>query len=256
MLQEWGWPPERIQVLETDLGVSGSIAGHREGFANLLEQMRAGIVGLVAVTDSSRLARNLQDFAAFDEAARQHDVFLAVGSQVYDLRDPNVAFVSTIFGANSARENRTRVELSIRARRKKAEAGIAITRPPVGYVIAPGGNWVKDPDLRVRDVIQLIFDKFMELRSTGAVCRFFRQREILLPARMRPGGRHWVAARRTEIYRILRHPAYSGVYAYGLTEREPPQVAGQVRRHLIRRAQGRWLQCGFRSKLNAQIGPT
>src|SRR5262249_28382527 len=163
---------ERIEVLDQDLGVSGAIPGHREGFGYLLQQMRSGAVGLVAVTDSSRLARKLPGLAAFYGAPRPHNALPAGGTQITDFRDPNGAFVGTILGANAARENQARVQLSKQARRKKAEVGIATIQPPVGYVVTHGGHWIKDPDPRILDVIQLIFDKFLELRSTGAVTRF------------------------------------------------------------------------------------
>src|SRR5215831_20393904 len=148
-------------------------------------------IGLVAVIDASRLARDLQDFAEFDATARMHDALFAMGTQIYDLRDPNVAFMSTIFGANAAREHRARVEMSKKARLKKAEAGIATTLPPLGYVSAPGGNWIKDPDLRVQTAIQLVFDKYLELGSIGSVTRYLRHNALLLPGRVIRTGRTW-----------------------------------------------------------------
>jgi DNA invertase Pin-like site-specific DNA recombinase len=227
MLKEWGWSPERIAIIDNDLGFSGSIPGHREGFARLLEQMGTGRVGLVVVTEASRLARNLQDFAAFDEAARHHDVLFAVGSQIYDLRDPNVAFISTIFGANAARENRARVEMSKKARLKKAQAGIATTHPPIGYIRVGGGSWIKDPDPRVQDAIELVFDKYRELGSGGAVVRFLRRSGIRLPGRIQSNGRSWPAATKSAVFAILTHPAYAGIYEYGRTEISEPATAGR-----------------------------
>ena len=242
MLETWGWSSGQIEVIENDLGVSGSIPGHREGFTYLLEQMSAGIVGIVAVTDSSRLARNLQDLAAFDQVARQHDVLLASGGQITDFRDPNGAFVGTILGANAARENQARVEMSKRARRKKAEAGIATTRPPVGYIISGKGVWIKDPDPRVRDIIQLIFDKFLELGSCGAVVRFLRRREVLVPGRTPRHQRTWIAARRDEVLRILKSIVYTGVYEYGRTHRVDTFKPGKrATRRPIPRSQGGWV---------------
>lgn len=234
VLRGWGWPPALIEVVDTDLGVSGSIPGHREGFSYVLEQMRAGLVGLVAVTENSRLTRNLQDLAAFDELARRHDVLLAVGEAVTDFRDPNAAFIGAILGANAARENRARALLFKLARRKKAEAGIAVSRPPVGYV-RQNRLWIKDPDPRIQEVIQLVFDKYLELRSAGAVTRFFRLHGILLPTRLRREGRTWVPAQRTPIFLILTHPAYSGAYTYGVTKEVPAAPGRKARwRHIWR----------------------
>src|SRR2546428_12457529 len=60
-LEDWGWPRERIELIDDDLGASGSNPGSRAGFARLLDRMRTGEVGVVAVTQESRLARNLVD---------------------------------------------------------------------------------------------------------------------------------------------------------------------------------------------------
>ena len=215
-LSDWGWPLDRIDVIDDDLGVSGSTPGARLGFNNLVERVRAGDVGLVAVTDTSRLTRNLPDLARFIEVAREHDVLLLQSGQVTDFRDPNSAFIGVILGANTERENRARILDSQRARRKKAEAGIATTHPPLGYV-SSHGQWLKNPAPRVRDVVQLIFDKFLELGTTGALARSFHQLGIKIQTRKWNGVPTWTLPTRTRLFEILKHPAYAGVYRFGKT---------------------------------------
>jgi hypothetical protein len=104
-----------------------------------------------------------------------------------------------------------------RARRKKAEAGIASTAPPAGYVAERGGTWRKDPDDRVRAVIQLVFDKFAELRSCGPVQQYLTREGIDLPRRRERGIVKWSKPSRVRVHRILRNPAYAGTYTYGAT---------------------------------------
>src|SRR6266481_1525059 len=65
VLQAWGWPPESIEIIDEDLGISGSHAGLRQGFNALVQRMQAADIGIVAVTDISRLARNLTDLSKF-----------------------------------------------------------------------------------------------------------------------------------------------------------------------------------------------
>jgi DNA invertase Pin-like site-specific DNA recombinase len=89
------------------------------------------------VIDINRLCRNLPDLVKFREAALRRDVLLVHGGQVTDFRDPNADFVGMILGLNAARENRARAEQARAARRKKAEAGIATTAAPIGYVADP-----------------------------------------------------------------------------------------------------------------------
>ncbi|SRR6266545_279971 len=240
-LRDWGWPDELIELLD-DFGVTGSNPGWRSSFNCLLARMKAEEIGMVAVTQDSRLSRNLLDFAAFAEAARRFDVLLAYGEQVIDFQDPNGEFIATILGSNAARENRVRIDLSRQARRKKAEAGWAPTGPPIGYVRRPGGVWVKDPDPRVREVIQLLFDKVWEVGSARGLVRYFRQHHIQLPRKPRRGHGLWVDATQENVHRLLTHPAYSGAYVYGRTavdERLDRYASGK---HRFRRVpRGEWI---------------
>ncbi len=56
----WGWPERAIQVIE-DIGRSGSSAKGRPGWQRLLDLVRQGGVGLVLVSDLSRLSRSEAD---------------------------------------------------------------------------------------------------------------------------------------------------------------------------------------------------
>src|ERR1700747_3901660 len=53
-----GWPLERIQILDCDLGKSGSQSAGRDGFQKLVSDVALGKAGLVWGLEVSRLARN------------------------------------------------------------------------------------------------------------------------------------------------------------------------------------------------------
>src|SRR3954466_4686726 len=53
-----GWPADKVVVIDEDLGVSGSGAVARSGFARLTAEVALGHVGLVLGLEVSRLARN------------------------------------------------------------------------------------------------------------------------------------------------------------------------------------------------------
>src|SRR5438105_15010347 len=57
-----GWSTERITVIDEDLGLSGSGAVARSGFARLTAEVALGRVGLVLGLEVSRLARNNADW--------------------------------------------------------------------------------------------------------------------------------------------------------------------------------------------------
>jgi DNA invertase Pin-like site-specific DNA recombinase len=59
--QELGWVAERVRVIDTDLGLSGSDAAGRSGFQELVAEVSLGHAGIVFGYEVSRLARNNAD---------------------------------------------------------------------------------------------------------------------------------------------------------------------------------------------------
>ena len=57
-----GWPHERVQVIDEDLGKSGAGSVERHGFQKLIAEIGLGNAGLVVSLDASRLARNNRDW--------------------------------------------------------------------------------------------------------------------------------------------------------------------------------------------------
>src|SRR3972149_821458 len=57
-----GWPKERIEVIDTDLGQSATSAQDREGFQKLVAEVGLGRAGIVMGLEVSRLARNSSDW--------------------------------------------------------------------------------------------------------------------------------------------------------------------------------------------------
>src|SRR5258705_3411818 len=58
----YGWPLERIHVIDNDLGKSGAQAQHRDGFQLLVSEVAMGKAGIVMGLEVSRLARNSADW--------------------------------------------------------------------------------------------------------------------------------------------------------------------------------------------------
>jgi DNA invertase Pin-like site-specific DNA recombinase len=57
-----GWPPERIHVIDCDLGKSAAQAAGRDGFQQLVSEVAFGKAGVVMGLEVSRLARNSADW--------------------------------------------------------------------------------------------------------------------------------------------------------------------------------------------------
>ena len=57
-----GWRPEAIEIIDTDLGLSGAEVQHREGFKDLLARLSLGQVGIILSSEVTRLSRNGSDW--------------------------------------------------------------------------------------------------------------------------------------------------------------------------------------------------
>jgi len=57
-----GWPTERVVVIDSDLGQSGTSVADREGFQKLVSEVSLGRAGIVLGLEVSRLARNNADW--------------------------------------------------------------------------------------------------------------------------------------------------------------------------------------------------
>lgn len=86
----WGWLPERIVVIDEDLGQSGTTAKGREGFQRLLRLVDQGQVGGIFCTHLSRLSRGHSDLDNLVGQCRLHRTLLISNDQIIDLHNsPN-----------------------------------------------------------------------------------------------------------------------------------------------------------------------
>jgi hypothetical protein len=81
-----GWPHERVQVIDEDLGKSGAGGVERQGFQKLIAEIGLGNAGLVISFDASRLARNNRDWHQLLELCSVFGVLIADGERLYDPR--------------------------------------------------------------------------------------------------------------------------------------------------------------------------
>ena len=81
-----GWPQERVQIIDEDLGKSGAGGVERHGFQKLIAEIGLGNAGLVVSLDASRLARNNRDWHQLLELCSVFGVLIADGERLYDPR--------------------------------------------------------------------------------------------------------------------------------------------------------------------------
>ena len=82
-----GWAASDIEVIDTDLGLSGRSADNRTGFKEIIARVCLGEVGSIFGLEVSRLARSNADLAKLLELARLTDTLVIDTDGVYDLAD-------------------------------------------------------------------------------------------------------------------------------------------------------------------------
>jgi len=78
-----GWPAERVVVIDSDLGLSGSDSD-REGFQRLVAAVGLGEVGVVLGLEVSRLARSSSDWHRLLEICALTDTLILDEDGIYN----------------------------------------------------------------------------------------------------------------------------------------------------------------------------
>ena len=216
---ELGWPESQIIVIDDDLGKSAISAADRTGFQALVAAVGLGRVGLILVTDVSRLARNCADWFQLLDLASIYATLITDAGGLYDPRDYNDRLLLGLKGTFSeAQWYSMRAQLQA-ARLNKARRAELALRLPVGYDRRADGQVILRPDRQVQSAIRLVFDQFERLTSARAVLCYFNDQHLLLPHRILDGPNRgeieWVKPSYQAIYAILKNPVYAGAYAYG-----------------------------------------
>lgn len=234
--QAFGWPTSHIVVIDDDLGKSAATATEREGFQSLVAAVGLGQVGIILVTDVSRLARNCGDWYQLLDLASVYGTLLSDASGVYDPRCYDDRLLLGLKGTFSeAQWYNMRTQLYA-ALLNKARRGELAIRLPVGYHREADRSVVLVPDREVQHAIRLVFDQFERLGSAHAVLCCFRDHGLEVPRKVQTGPDagdiYWARASYQAIYHILKQPAYAGAYTYGKQHRV--RVPGTQRKVVTR----------------------
>lgn len=225
----FGWPRERVHVIDDDLGKSGASSRDRQGFQTLIAEVGLGKAGLVISLDASRLARNNRDWHQLLELCSLFGVLIADGERLYDPAAYHDRLLLGLSGIMSEAElHQIKVRLH-QGERQKAARGELRLPLPAGLIHNRDGSVTFNPDEEVQERLRLVFAKFRELRSAKAVMRYLRRNNLLLPVRPlhgpAPHAVVWRAADSARVIQILKNPAYAGAYVYGRRRPDP------LRRH-------------------------
>ncbi len=228
--QQLGW--RNVESIDMDLGKSAGVgAAVRQGFEHLLTQVATHQVGIIFSRELSRLLRTDRDFCQLMEVCQLFDTLLGDSEQIYDLSLMDDQLVLGIKGTLSVVELRTMKLRLLQGQESKARRGELFRLLPPGYVLNPdGNNVVKDPDLRVQEMMALVFRKFGELWSLRQTMLWFHDNQVELPVNKVRGGQRrlaWQLPTYSFISDVLHNPLYAGAYVYGRRPREVTLIEGR-----------------------------
>lgn len=222
-----------VEVIDDDLGRSASGTVARPGFDRLVAWLCAGKVGAVLCQDASRLARNGRDWHHLLELCGLVEARVIDHDGVYNPCQPNDRLLLGMKGSISEFELgvlRTRMLDAARAKAQRGELRLSV---PFGYVWHREVGLGLDPDLRLQEVIRIIFTRFRELGSARQVLLSMTADQMHFP-RPSDEGRmvnfKWLPIRYRNVIAVLKNPFYAGVYVYGKSEKRTSIVDGRARR--------------------------
>lgn len=238
-----GWPRTSIEVIDTDLGISGKWGVARAGFTELVTRVCSGDVGAIFGIEITRLARSNADVARLAEFARITGTLLIDPDGVYDPADVNDRVLLGFKGTMGEMELHVMAQRLHANKRAAAERGELRAPLPVGYVHDDAGDVVIDPDAEVQAAIRDVFAAFAACGSAYGVVAAFKDRKFPLRAYggAWAGQLRWGRLTHARVIGVLKNPCYAGAYVHGrYGSRRTVEPDGTVRSGLVERPRAEW----------------
>jgi DNA invertase Pin-like site-specific DNA recombinase len=211
-----GWSPEKIIVVDEDLGKSAAGTVHRHGLEKMLTHLCLGEVGVIFCAEASRLARNGREWHQIIDFCSIVGALIIDYEGAYDPRLPSDRLLLGVKGTVSQFELELFRKRAQDAMRKKAQTGELWFSIPAAFNLTEDDRCEINPDLRIQQAIRLVFQKFREFGSIRQVHLWFCRERIELP--VRDSHQHnrifWRLSKLRTIHHILTNPLYAGAYIY------------------------------------------
>jgi DNA invertase Pin-like site-specific DNA recombinase len=220
-----GWPEDCIEVIDEDLGQTATSSEARQGFQRLMTEVSLDHVGIIFGVEMSRLARSCRDWHQLLEICALFGTLIADLDGIYDPTQYNDRLLLGLKGTLSEAELHMLKQRMYQGKMNKARRGELLFPLPIGYVRRPNGEVAFDPDEQVRAVVNLVFEKFEELKTLNALLHYLVKHNIQMGVRIKTGLRkgelEWRRCNRMTLQNILKNPTYAGAYVYGRRKVDP-----------------------------------
>ena len=229
--KEYGF--SQVEVIDDDLGRSGSGIMERPGFSKMVALVCEGDIGAIFCIEASRLARNGRDWHHLIDLCSLAGTLIIDPDGIYDPLLTNDRLLLGMKGTMSEFELNLLRQRSIEALRQKAKRGELKYRLPVGLCWTRHNKIELEPNRRVQEAIQLVFKKFSELRSARQVLLWLREESIPLPRiEQDEFGQKimWHSPIYKNVLSLLQNPLYAGAYVFGKTEGRIKIIEGRARK--------------------------
>ena len=246
--RELGWPEERIEVLDHDLGQSGKQAESREDFKKLVTEVSMGRAGAVFSLEASRLSRSCADWHRLLELCALTASLIVDEDGIYDPTDFNDQLLLGLKGTMSQAELHFMRARLWGGKLNKAKKGELHFPLPVGLCYDSQGRTVLDPDQEIQGAVKLLFSWFTDCGSAYGVVRRFAQEKLLFPRRAYggawDGNVRWGPLELTRTLSVLHNPSYAGCYVFGrFGEHKSVSTDGAVTSKTVQKPEEGWRVC-------------
>ena len=210
-----GWAPDRVQIVDDDLGQSGSRSGERLGFQEMVSRTALGKIGLILAVEVSRLARSNRDWYHLLDVCAITGTLIGDEEALYDPNSYNDRLLLGLKGTMSEAELHLIRQRLVEATRAKARRGELRRKLPPGYQWDELGRVQKDPDEQVRGALARVFETFARVGTVHQTHLYLVEERIEVPVRAAGGKLVWRLPTYPHLRRLLTNPVYAGAYIYG-----------------------------------------
>ena len=220
-------------LVYNDAGISGTEMLNRPEVQRLVADARLGRFDAVLFTAISRFARDLADALNLKKKLETvYGIRIISVEEGYDtaIEGRNSEMVFTVYAMLAANKSKEMSNAIQRGLRQSAKRGRHIGNvPPYGYVKGPALQLVPDP--QTRDIVNDIFDLYLNGNGSRAIATILNQRGV--PSAR--GGK-W---QNSTINAILRNPVYIGNLVASKWRKDVDIALSRIMDRRIRRWQTR-----------------